>query len=49
MGKTFNAKCQPLHHVPDGYHSVTADPKEVEGLKYPEYVLLNGDQVNFML
>jgi hypothetical protein len=50
MGKSFHAKCQPLEHkVPDGYHSVVADPKEVNGLKYPEYVLLNADQVNAIL
>jgi len=48
MGKKFNPS-QPNQEAPPGYHSIVADPSENKSLqpylKYPEYLIRDGDQV----
>jgi len=50
MGKQFDPDA-PTRNVPQGFHSVVADPtknskiREQHYLRYPEFVLLHGHQV----
>jgi len=47
MGRQYKAT-KANAPIPEGYHSVVGEPGTVvDPLRYPEYVILNGDQVGF--